>query len=71
MLQIFNIDINTVITFQSQPDYEVVENVRKLERISGSNYVLRKYKKKTLQGSGKTYVLNKKNTQICNKMLKY
>ncbi|XP_018019363.1 microsomal triacylglycerol transfer protein isoform X2 [Hyalella azteca] len=52
----------------SQPNYEIIENVRKLERIPGSNYVLRKYKKRTIPGPGKTYVMNKKNSLLCNKM---
>ncbi|XP_063588373.1 microsomal triglyceride transfer protein large subunit-like isoform X1 [Penaeus indicus] len=51
-----------------QPNFEVVNNVRKLERIPGSNYVLRKYKKNTSPVPGKTYVMNKKNTELCNKM---
>lgn len=54
--------------FQVQPNFEVVNNVRKLERIPGSNYVLRKYKKNTSPVPGKTYVMNKKNTELCNKM---
>ncbi|KAG0704324.1 Microsomal triglyceride transfer protein large subunit [Chionoecetes opilio] len=51
-----------------QPDTEVVNNVRKLERIPGSNYMLKKYKKRSSPVPGKTYVMNKKNTEICNKM---
>ncbi|XP_071534399.1 microsomal triglyceride transfer protein large subunit isoform X1 [Panulirus ornatus] len=51
-----------------QPNFEVINNVRKLERIPGSNYMLKKYKKKLLPVSGKTYVMNKKNTELCNKM---
>lgn len=52
----------------SQPNYEIIENVRKLERIPGSSYVLKKYKRKAIPGPGKTYVINKKNTLLCNKM---
>lgn len=51
-----------------QPNFEVVNNVRKLERIPGSNYVLRKYKRKLSHVPGKTFVMNKKNTELCNKM---
>ncbi|XP_042223362.1 microsomal triglyceride transfer protein large subunit-like isoform X3 [Homarus americanus] len=51
-----------------QPNFEVVNNVRKLERIPGSNYVLRKYKRKLSPVPGKTFVMNKKNTELCNKM---
>lgn len=51
-----------------QPNFEVVTNLRKLERIQGSNYHLKKYKKKTTNVPGKTFVMNKKNTELCNKM---
>lgn len=51
-----------------QPDTEVVNNVRKLERIPGTNYMLKKYKKRLSPVPGKTYVMNKKNTEICTKM---
>ncbi|RXG59534.1 hypothetical protein Avbf_03255 [Armadillidium vulgare] len=53
-----------------QPDLEIIENVRKFERIPGSNYVLRKYKRKSSTVTGKTYVMNKKNTEICNQINK-
>lgn len=51
-----------------QPNFEVITNLRKLERIQGSNYHLKKYKKKTTNVPGKTFVMNKKNTELCNKM---
>ncbi|XP_045138824.1 microsomal triglyceride transfer protein large subunit-like isoform X1 [Portunus trituberculatus] len=51
-----------------QPNTEVVNNVRKLERIPGTNYMLKKYKKRLSPVPGKTYVMNKKNTEICSKM---
>ncbi|KAK3869563.1 hypothetical protein Pcinc_025147 [Petrolisthes cinctipes] len=51
-----------------QPDIEVINNVRKLERIPGSNYMLKKYKRKLTPVPGKTYVMNKKNTELCSKM---
>lgn len=53
---------------QIQPDFSVIDNLRKFERIPGTNYVLRKYKRKSSNIPGKTYVMNRKNTQLCNKM---
>nr|XP_045590522.1 microsomal triacylglycerol transfer protein-like [Procambarus clarkii] len=53
-----------------QPNFEVVNNVRKLERIPGSNYVLKKYKRKLSPVPGKTFVMNKKNTELCSKMFR-
>lgn len=46
-----------------QPNTEMVNNVRKLERIPGTNYMLKKYKKRLSPVPGKTYVMNKKNTE--------
>lgn len=51
-----------------QPNMDIVTSVRKLERLPGTNYVLRKYKRKSSPLPGKTYVMNKKNTELCNKM---
>ncbi|CAL4123222.1 unnamed protein product [Meganyctiphanes norvegica] len=51
-----------------QPNFEVITNLRKLERIQGSNYHLKKYKRKTANVPGKTFVMNKKNTELCNEM---
>ena len=56
--------------FQIQPDFEIIENVRKLERIPGSKYMLKKYKRKAIPSAGKTYVMNRKNTELCNKMFR-
>ncbi|XP_068229870.1 microsomal triglyceride transfer protein large subunit isoform X2 [Palaemon carinicauda] len=53
-----------------QPDMNIVTSVRKLERLPGTNYVLRKYKRKSSPVPGKTYVMNKKNTELCTKMFK-
>lgn len=51
-----------------QPNMDIVTSVRKLERLPGTNYVLRKYKRKSSPLPGKTYLMNKKNTELCNKM---
>ncbi|KAK7021851.1 hypothetical protein SK128_009107 [Halocaridina rubra] len=53
-----------------QPNMDIVSSVRKFERLPGTNYVLKKYKRKSSPVPGKTYVMNRKNTELCNKMSK-
>ncbi|KAK9695039.1 MTP large subunit, lipid-binding domain [Popillia japonica] len=54
----------------SQPDSLFRHNVYKIERIPGSKHRLRKvlYRKYTVPG--KTYALNKKNSDMCNQIFK-
>ncbi|KAI4456052.1 microsomal triglyceride transfer protein large subunit [Holotrichia oblita] len=54
----------------SQPDSLFRHNIYKIERIPGSKHRLRKvlYRKHTVPG--KTYALNKKNSDMCNQIFK-
>nr|CAD7461843.1 unnamed protein product [Timema tahoe] len=52
-----------------QPDSVVRHNIYKVERIPGSKHRLRKSKYKTIPVPGRTYALNRKNNEMCNKCI--
>ncbi|XP_043281119.1 microsomal triglyceride transfer protein large subunit isoform X2 [Venturia canescens] len=51
-----------------QPETNVRHNVYKIERIPGSRHRLRKTKRSVLLSPAKSYLLNRKNNEMCSKV---
>jgi len=60
-------DVSMCMKMSAQP-HTVTHSVRKLERLPGSAYALRKYRRRRWQGPGRTYAINRKTNQLCNAM---
>ncbi|XP_058799020.1 microsomal triacylglycerol transfer protein [Phymastichus coffea] len=52
----------------SQPDVFVKHNIYKVERIPGSRHRLRKTRRISIISPAKSYLLNKKNNEMCSKV---
>lgn len=52
----------------SQPETYIKQQIYKIERIPGSRHKLRKTRRTSFYSPGKSYLLNKKNNEMCSKV---